>query len=503
MIPEMENKVNRMLKTLYGKLAAVLLGLLCVLGLFSLLLGLTATRMYLLEVHQRLNRNLAEYLVHQKILLQEGQINEAALEDIFHTLMVLNPSIEVYLLDSHGTILAFSAPPGKVKRQRVSLEPIQRFLGNTTPFPIYGDDPRDQTRQKIFSVSPILGNGPLEGYLYVILGGEEYDSVAQMLQGSYILRLSLWTVAAGLLFASVTGLLLFNLLTRRLRKLTAAMETFKQSDFLEPVPVAHQLDSRSGDEIDQLGMVFTHMAERILQQMHKLTQADMLRRNLVANVSHDLRTPLAALRGYLETLLLKEKELTPQERRTYLMTALRHSKRLGKLVAELFELAKLDARETEVHWEPFSLAELVQDIVQKFQLLAEKKKLTIQTRFAEDLPFVSGDIGLIERVLDNLIHNALQYTLKGGTVTISLQQENTKMRIQVADTGCGISPEDLPFIFDRFYRVRKDRQGRSEGAGLGLAIAKRILELHGSPLEVSSIVNSGTTLTFYLPVYHA
>ncbi len=488
-----------MFKTLYGKLTAVLLGLLCLVGLLYILLTLYTTRLYLQEVNQKLNRTLAEHLVSDKILMVDGRVNKEALKDVFHMLMVINPTIEIYLLDPHGTILAYSAPPGKVKRQHVSLQQLQRFLSEADIFPILGDDPRDLIRQKVFSVSPIPVKGQIEGYLYVVLGGEEFDSVAQMLEGSYILRLSTWAAAATLLFALLAGLLLFKLLTRRLRTLVSAMEAFKQSDFSEQVDWLPPSNARSGDEIDRLGTTFNQMADRIFQQMKKLKQIDTLRRELVANVSHDLRTPLTSLQGYLETLLLKEGTLTPEEQRNYLEIATKHSEQLGKLVAELFELAKLDSHETQPHLEPFSLGELVQDVVQKFRLVAEKKQLRLQTNFRADLPFVLANVGLIERVLENLIENALRHTQEHGTVTVALFRENGQIRAQVTDTGCGIPPVELPYIFDRFYRVGKSHQERSGGAGLGLAIAKRILELHGSFIEAQSTINVGTTFTFHLP----
>ncbi|MBI3610379.1 MAG: HAMP domain-containing protein [Nitrospirae bacterium] len=488
-----------MLKTLYAKLAAVLLGLFCLIGVFYVLLTLFTTQMHLQEVNQKLNRTLAEHLVSKNILMTEGRINEAVLKDIFHMLMVINPNIEIYLLDPNGAILAFSALPGKVKRQEVSLEPIRRFLNKNTTLPILGDDPRDVSRKKIFSVCPIPVAGPVEGYLYVILSGEEYDSVAQMLQGSYILRLSTGVVSGGLLFALLAGLVFFNLLTRRLRRLASTMEAFKQSNFSEPIKQSVHDKGRFGDEIDRLGETFNQMTDRIVLQMTKLKEADALRRELVANVSHDLRTPLASLHGYLETLLLKEGTLTPEEHRNYLEIATKHSERLGKLVSELFELAKLDSYETQPHVEPFSLSELVQDVVQKFQLTSEKKRVGLRAELPKNLPFVSADIGLIERVLENLIENALRYTPEGGAITIALVLNNDRVKIQVADTGCGIPQEELPYIFDRFYRVEKHE--RSDGAGLGLAIAKRILELHGSSIEASSVVNNGTTFTFHLPVY--
>jgi signal transduction histidine kinase len=282
------------------------------------------------------------------------------------------------------------------------------------------------------------------------------------------------------------------------------MESFKRGDFSQQPDSSYRSQvhfdtAQRGDEIYELGTIFTQMADRIHQQVGQLKQTDLLRRELVANVSHDLRTPLTSLQGYLETLLLKEGTLSPQEQRTYLEIATKHSEQLGTLVAELFELAKLDSREMEPHVEPFSLGELVQDVVQQLRLAAEQKRIGLHTHFPEDLPFVSADIGLIERVLKNLIENALRYTQPGGTVTVALIRENQTIVAEVTDTGCGISPEDLPYIFDRFFRTGANNQEQSTGAGLGLAIAKQILELHGSAIEAQSILNSGTTFTFHLP----
>lgn len=494
-----------MLTTLYGKLATVLIGLFCLLGAGAILLTVYTTRLHIQEVNQKLNQTLAERIVSEKILMQEGQVNEAALKEIFHTLMVMNPSIEVYLLDAQGAILNYSAPLSKVKRQRISLDPVERFLSGAEDFPILGDDPRDLNRKKIFSVFPVETlSGEIECYLYVILGGEDFDSVAQMLEGSYILRVSAWAVVATLLFALVTGLFTLRLLTRRLRTLAVAMETFKHSDFSEQSALAYQahlqpLRIRRRDEIDELGTIFSHMADRIHQQVRQLKQTDQLRRELVADVSHDLRTPLTSLQGYLETLLLKEGTLSLQEQRTYLGIAAAHCERLGKLIAELFELTKLNSQEMKPHLEPFALSELVQDVLQKLKFVAEKKEVKLQTTMRADLPFVSGDIGLIERVLENLVENAIRHTPQRGTVTITLNLGNERIMAQIKDTGYGIPPEDLPHIFDRYYRIGNHRQERSTGAGLGLAIAKRILELHGSSIEVQSILNGGTTFTFHLP----
>ena len=487
-----------MLDSLYGKLAAVLLGLFCLVSVLFLSVAWFSLEMHQLEVTQKLNRDLAGHIASEIPPMQDGRADEKALDDIFHRIMVVNPNIEIYLLDAQGRILAFSAAPGKVKRRSVALSPVTAFLRGTTEFPILGDDPRQVTGGKIFSAAAVPARGEPDGYLYIILGGEGYDSIVQRVQGSYILKLGASAVLAILLFASLAGLILFALLTRRLRRLTAAVERFRQSDFVQE-PLVFE-NARHPDEIDRLGRAFQQMSERIAQQLQRLKGTDKLRRELIANVSHDLRTPLASIQGYLETLLLKHDALAPEERRRYLEIAGKHSERLGKLVAELFELAKLDSNEIQLHRERFPIAELMQDVAQEFQLAAEKKGIGLDVRLQENSPVVFADIGLLARVFGNLIENALRYTPPGGTVRLSLSAEEEKVCVRLSDTGCGIPPEEIPYIFDRFYRLENNTRTNSEGAGLGLAIAKRILELHGSAIAVDSTVNAGATFTFRLPI---
>jgi two-component system, OmpR family, sensor kinase len=493
-----------MFRTLYAKLAAVLLGLFLLFGLFHVASTVVTTRLYLQEVDQHVNRTLAASLSKEEILMTNGRINQKALERVFHLLMVINPAIELYLLDPSGRILAFSAPPGTVKRERVDLEPIRAFLAHSRRLPILGDDPRGSDRQKVFSVAELPARGsarptassPPQGFLYVILGSEKYETEAAPLRGSYVLRQSARAGIAVVILTSIAGLVLFHALTGRLRRLTARVERFTKDGVLDSSPA--DVPSRGHDEIDQLNEAFRLMANRIGAQVRELKETDELRRELVANVSHDLRTPLAALRGYLETLLLKEGSLSPEKRRAYLETAARHSESLGKLVSELFELATLNSRATLPELEPFSLTELVSDVTQKFRFAAERKGVALRATPPEELPFALGNIAMIERVLENLIDNALRFTPAGGAVTVAVEQADGALSVTVSDTGTGIAAEDLPRIFDRFYRAAGRDMDPDGGAGLGLAIAQRILELHGGRIEVESAPGAGSRFRFRL-----
>ena len=489
-----------MFRALSSKLAFVLLGLLAAVGALLVVISVTSTEMYQQEANQKLNRTLAEIIVSEKIVMQGGRVNDAALKDIFSMLMVINPSIEVYLLDRDGKILSFSAEPGKVKRASVDLGPVRTFLSGAEAFPILGDDPRSRSGGKIFTAARIPRTGPLEGYLYVILGGETYDTVMQKLQGSYILQLSLWVTIISLLVAAAAGIALFAYLTRRLRRLSTAMASYSAGTPFGQIDLPLSAGEFS-DEIDQLTATFREMVGRIEQQVATLRTADSLRRELVAGVSHDLRTPLATLQGYIETLLMRDSVLSPGERRKYLEIAIGHCTSLGKQVSGLFELATLEAHDTAVLREDFSISELVQDVVQKFELSAREQGVSLSTNAGETIPFVSADIGLIGRVLENLIDNAVRHTPQGGSVSVVLHSRPGSVAVTVSDTGSGIPAEELPRIFDRYYRIGKGRRDRTGHAGLGLAIVKKILDLHNSAVEVRSELNQGTSFTFTLPVH--
>ncbi|MBD3357702.1 MAG: sensor histidine kinase, partial [Chitinivibrionales bacterium] len=217
-----------MFTSLYSKLATVLAILFCLVAFCFLSVIMFSTEMYQQEVNQKLNARIAEQIAKEELLVQDKRVNEPALKGLFHNLMVINPSIEIYLLDPSGTILAYSAPPGKVKRDQVNLKPVRTWITGNPTLPYYGDDPRDPSGKKVFTAARIPQKGPLEGYLYVILGGEQYDTIVAKLESSYILKLSVWIMAAGVFFALTAGLLLFAQLTGRLKKLAGAMDSFRR-----------------------------------------------------------------------------------------------------------------------------------------------------------------------------------------------------------------------------------------------------------------------------------
>nr|WP_272873600.1 HAMP domain-containing sensor histidine kinase [Aliamphritea spongicola] len=311
-------------------------------------------------------------------------------------------------------------------------------------------------------------------------------------------------IAVITLAAILAGWLIFRLLVRRLGMLSQAMHSFSEqnldhcrSDLQQPATAP-----LPKDEIDLLAQTFERMSEKIGMQFEMLREADQTRRELISNVSHDLRTPLSTIQGYLETLLIKNSSLNETERMEFLRTAMHSSHRLGQLIQDLFELSKLEAKQMSASCERFSLAELVFDTIQEFRLQAEAKNIHIEVVNLQNNAFVYADISLIQRVFENLLRNAVTYTPENGEIRLQIEADAARpqdaVSISIADNGQGISPEHLPYIFDRFYTQQQAKSTNTGSTGLGLAIVKRILELHSSEIEVQSQLNQGSCFRFSL-----
>ncbi len=483
-------------KSFYAKISAIFLALVLVLAVAVSWLSIRAAQDFEVETDQKLNKPLADTMATLFQPWVEEKIDDKMIQMEIMKFQGINRRIEIYLVGSDGMIKSYYVQDDKeIVEQFVDLGPMDAFLAGAE-LPIMGDDPLVLDQQRPFSVAPIDIMGETGCYLYIILGGQRYESVAAMIKDSYIIRTASIGVGLSVVITIVLGMVLFGFLANRLRNMKAVVKDFEDGNLESRVQI------KSEDELGQLAGSFNQMADTIVSDMEKLQNADKLRRELIANISHDLRSPLASIQGYLETILIKQKDLSIEEQQRYLSVGLKNTKRLSALVGALFELSKLDAKQIEPHFERFSIAELVQDVVMQFKPLAEKRNVALSADLASGpLPMVYADIALVERAISNLIDNAIRHTPEGGAVSIVPTNGDTAyVSVAVKDTGKGIPEEDVARIFDRFYRVEKSRTPSNEGgAGLGLAIAKRIFELHGSTLSVQSALNKGTTFQFMLP----
>jgi signal transduction histidine kinase len=480
---------------LYWQLSLTFLVLLILLAGTYGYVTVTSARQYFEAAQQRLNGQVAGRIVEYMSPFVEEGVDGARIERIFFNAMVINPSIEVYLLDTAGRITNFYGPAGVLKRQRVALSPVERYIASRHTLYIRGDDPRRQTGEKIFSAARVERGGRLVGYVYVVLAGERYDSALALLRKGHIAQLVGSTLLITLGVALVVGLLAFWFITRHLNAMTTTVRRFREGD------VTARIQLGASGELLELSQTFNAMADTLAAQLAELKMLEKVRRELVANISHDLRTPVTAIHGYAETLWLKKNELADTQRDYYTHIILQSADRLKSLVEELFELSKLDAPESTPRREPINLRELVQEVYQAFQLQASRKDISLSCTNGEGVTIVEIDAGMMERALQNLVDNAIKYTPAGGSVAIRITEYGSTVEVSVADTGAGIAPEVLPYVFDRYYRRSESQPGTPpSGMGLGLVIVKKILELHHAEIAVQTALGQGSRFSFRLPV---
>lgn len=480
--------------TLTQRLSLVFAVLLLVCCGTSAWMQVRANQIHEQEVVQGLSRNLAQHIANDTVLMNSQGLMPDAVRNLFSQLMLVNPSVEVYLLDPAGRVVGSAAPEGRIRREQVDLAPIQRLLAGDA-LPILGDDPRSADARKVFSAAPLTVDGKPVGYLYVVLLGEEHDRFAEQGATSAALNTALWSIGMVALLCLIAGLAAFSLITRPLRRLTANVSQF-DIDGMPQTPPAPVEKAASQDEIAVLDAAFRQMQARLSEQWRSLTRQDQERRELVANISHDLRTPLASLHGYLETLSLKDATLSVADRRRYLGIALDQSRKVGGLAQSLLELVRLEHGFVQPVLERFSLTDLVQDIFQKFELTAEARQVQLKANFAPTVSGVFADLGLIERVLTNLFDNALRHTPVGGIISISLVPQGGFVEITVSDSGPGIAAQLREGLFLRPFNIG----GARRDGGLGLRIVQRILQLHGREIRLLDVPGQGATLVFSLPV---
>ena len=305
-----------------------------------------------------------------------------------------------------------------------------------------------------------------------------------------LLAIILLVFASGI--AMVLGYFLSSTVTERIQLLKGAAEKLAEGDLQTRVPV------QGHDEVSMLAATFNQMAEQLQAVDQKQRELESLRRDLIAWVSHDLQTPLTSIRAILEAVsdgVVDDPEMVKR----YLNTAQRDVRNLSALIDDLFQMAQLDAGGFPLQRAEASLSDLVSDTLESFTELAKQRDIMLEGNVDSDVDPVMMDTQAIGRVLNNLIGNALQHTSSHGRVSVWVRRATQGVEVTVSDTGTGIRAEDLPHIFERFYRGEKSRNRGTGGAGLGLAIARGIVQAHGGQIEVESHVGKGTQFTSQIP----
>jgi signal transduction histidine kinase len=481
--------------SLFWRISLLFLFILLIISVVYIYISVNTAEMYFQETRQNLDTEIAAHIAAENDCFLGDSVNLDALKNVFHDVMVINPSIEVYLLNTNGLILAYYAPNQNITVGNVPLGPIENFIAEEGEKFLLGMDPKNPGRQKAFSAARVVEDDQFKGYIYVILGGQEFDNASQMVLGSYILRLGIRSMIIALVAAVIVGFIAIGFIVRNIRKIVQVIRDFQGGD------LTARIHLRSKSELQEFADSFNDMADTIVRNIEDLKRSDLNRRELAANISHDLRTPLTIIRGYAETIQLQDEKLSASRRKEYLDTMVGSIDRMLKMVNELFELSNLETRGSRPEFEVFSLPELLHDIRQKNQMAADKKNISLQLECDYQLPPVNADIQMMEKVFQNLLDNALKYTGEEGEIRIRIfKNDRNDITVIMQDNGPGIPEEHLPKIFDRYYRVDSGN-GRTSGTGLGLAIVKKIIELHDFRIDVESSPASGTVFKVTMPAY--
>jgi signal transduction histidine kinase len=367
----------------------------------------------------------------------------------------------------------------KVMKQTDAVREIGDFYGffNDAAFKRIGQDAARLTIEKSYVYVDRRGtNTKMAIYMHTPVPEVQAARIS-------IFKFYLLSVATAVLI-SIMLVYVFSLrLTRPLKEIRKAAKIIAGGEFKK------RLNIKSRDEIGQLAQSFDQMAAA-------LQNIEEMRRGFIANVSHELRTPMTSIRGFIEGIL---DGTIPQDRQSYYLTIVRdETNRLNRLVNNLLDLAKMEAGELELKPRIFNVNELVRVCVIKLETLITDKNIQVEAIFEDEDVYASADVDAIERVLYNLVHNAIKFTPEEGRIKIATVKRKETVEVSVEDNGIGINPDELDMIWERFYKADKSRSRDKVGTGLGLAIVKTIINEHHQDIWVESAPGKGTKFTFTL-----
>ena len=461
------------------------------------------------ETLQRLSSGLAAHIVKHWPEAGAGAHeagDDAARQALIRMLMTVNPAIQVYVLDGLGKVQSYLGAPGMVRVGQVDLAPLRRFIAGAD-LPILSTDPMGSGQLRVFSAAafaPQPGQSALPGYLYVVLDGPAQVALGAAASNAEVWRHGLAAAAVALVLTMLVGVYVFRRLARPLTALASRLRDFELEPAAQssPAPMTSTASTAATfvgkDEVQAMAAAFDSMSARMRQQHEQAQSLAHAHREVIANVAHDLRTPLTTLHGHLEAL--GNHVLPPERHQRHLGAALAQSQRVRRLVQQLFELATLQALPGLLAHERFRLDELLADTVMQFGLVPPQHRVALHGAPPGPVE-LDGDLQLIERALTNLIDNALRHAPGAAPVQVSLQCNEREIAVLVADHGPGLPPE-LAQRLNAGVSVRDPALRRDRGGGLGglgLAIAQRIAALHGGRLHTLPSAAGGTTLCLALP----
>lgn len=488
-------------RSLFGHLvlAQIVYGGLLALG-FLLVLGFTHTR-YHLEATQRLRLGWAGEILaryQQEFTSTELVSDNVPLRELLRQLGRSSLAFDFHVIDGAGSILLSSVPTSRLGRASVDAGAVESLILNPQVLPVMIDDPAEPGVLRIFSAARLDRGAQPKAYLLLLLRAQDAGAFLSH-QGSRVFLESVVMMAGVSVLAFSAAIVLLVSILGPIRKLSRSMENFRRESGIAWGNGDAKKPEAERSELERLSLHFNEMARQIVELLHRLKDDDRKLREMFANISHDLRTPLTIIQGCVETARTKGESLPATRRRALMDVALTQSRFLGRLIETVLELSKLQSADYRLRPEAFSIAELAQDVAMKFSLKAKERGISIRIDGGDRHIQVTADVLLVERVFDNLIDNALRHAEGANEVAIRLVERAMDVEIMVCDDGCGIPAVTWNRILTGQSGKPPNYPGATEkGSGLGLSIVRRILELHDTSLELATTGGNGTGFRFAL-----
>ncbi|WP_025820718.1 sensor histidine kinase [Shewanella marina] len=445
------------------------------------------------QVQQALHRELAAHMAHLNPLLSQGITSNKALKEAFHDLMLLGPSFEIYTLDLDGNIIAFDADPKLIKQKQINTLAIREFLAKQA-LPILGPNPRNPQQNKIFSASRLHNpQGKVTGYLYVIIGGDQLDHVQSLLAQSKQNQFMFAGGTTGIILIIAVVILLLRYFTKPISQLNADLQQITHADNCQSaLPYQHH----GGQEIRLIAQNINQLLDTIKSQQQQINDEHKKQHQFLLHLSHDLKTPLTSLMGYIETWLISNK--TANDHKLINAAAL-SAKQLHELLNQLLQLSAIENGQITPHFEQCNLANISHELLLNFENRADKLNVSLDFTTAEIQLYT--DQQLLIRVLNNLIDNALRYTPNGGKITLAATRSEQNIYVSLNDTGSGFNQAKI----DAFSHSQAQHLSPQElpQLGVGLSIVKQLLRILGHTLQVHSELGQGSQFIIGIALYQS
>ncbi len=473
--------------SIFSRIIVLIAGLITVLAAVFIAITYFVATSYYDSSTQLLNKDVAAHIAEFTAPFGANGLNKRKADSVFHDAMVLSPNSEVYFLDTAGSVIDFyeKSKQPSIRQWKVPLDAIDRHIAAGGKDYIKGPDPRDPAHAKIFSAAEVVRDGRRLGYIYVILASSEARVVASMLLSNHVIVLSIAAFSCVIILSLLLSFLYVRRIQRRFMRVVDVLERFQGGDFEARFKLHRQ------DGLAPIKSAFNTMADLLVYHINRLTKSEAERKAFIAGITHDLRNPLSIAGGYAETLLMKARQgtLTQQQQDDYAKLMLQKMRQVESMVEQLHDLSTLESVTYTPKREPFMFSELLQEVLHAFQPAADEKSLSVDCEDCKDDAYINADVGMMERVLQNLVNNAIDYSPEKATVALSLRREGQELILRIENNGT-LPQELIQWLSEEDSSTYSPMP---QAPSLGLSIVKRILHIHQYPFAAR---NAGTTIVF-------